>query len=217
VHNIEKFETTYQEVSLKQALRVATLLGSVCAVLISLSGTAVAQRFDVAVGGGRMAAPPASQADNHHSPESLDGGTYFSASGDMLIHKIIGVQAETAWRGSRAIYYPGGYNQPYRPFYYDVNALLAPKINNRLTVEFLAGVGIQNTRFYKGTQACTYVSCIKFVSSNHFMEHFGGGLKVYAFHKLFVRPEAHLYWVNNNVEFSSARVVRYAVSVGYSF
>jgi hypothetical protein len=49
------------------------------------------------------------------------------------------------------------------------------------------------------------------------MEHFGGGLRLSAFHALFVRPEAHLYLVNNNVEFSSGHAVRYGVSIGYTF
>ena len=33
----------------------------------------------------------------------------------------------------------------------------------------------------------------------------------------FVRPEARLYLVNNNVDFSSPRVTRYGLSIGYTF
>lgn len=164
-----------------------------------------------------MTAPAASQADSSHSPESLSGGTYFSVSGDMLFHKTFGVEGEVAWRGSRAIYYPGGYNQPYRPFFYDANALWVPKLSNRISAEVMGGVGVQNTRFYTGTQACTFITCTNFVSSSHFMEHFGGGFRIYAFHNFLVRPEVHLYLVKNNVEFSSAHAVRYGASIGYSF
>lgn len=159
----------------------------------------------------------ASQAGSGHSPESLSGGTYFSVSGDVLFHKRIGLQAEAAWKASRGTYYPGGYNQPYRPFFYDANAIWVPQISKRMSAEILAGVGVENTRFYKGTQACTFLTCTNFVSSTHFMEHFGGGLRLYAFHGLFVRPEAHLYLIHNNVEFSSGHAVRYGASIGYSF
>lgn len=159
----------------------------------------------------------ASQTASGHSPESLSGGSYLSASADVLLHKRLGVQAEVAWKGSRGIYYPGGYNQPYRPFFYDANAIWIPKISKRMSAELMAGVGVENTRFYKGTEACTFLTCTNFVTSTHFMEHFGGGLRLHAFRGLFVRPEAHLYVVHNNVEFSSGHAVRYGVSIGYTF
>jgi hypothetical protein len=202
---------------LKPILRVAAVVSCACAVVIALSGVSFAQNIDLAVGGSSLWGTKASQATSGHSPESLSGGSYFSVSGDWLLHKRFGVQAEVAWRGSRAIYFPGGFNQPYRPFFYDANAIWAPKIRKRLAAEFLAGVGIENTRFYKGNQACTFLACTNFVTSTHFMEHLGGGLRVYAFHGLFVRPEAHLYLIHNNVEFSSNHTVRYGVSMGYSF
>ncbi len=197
--------------------RVTALFVCACAILIALSSASLAQGIDLAVGGGSLWGTKASQATSGHSPESLSGGAYFSASADWLFHKRFGVQAEVAWKGSRAIYFPGGFNQPFRPFFYDANLIWAPKIRKRMVAEFLAGAGIENTRFYKGTQACTFLTCTNFVSSTHVMEHFGGGLRVYAFHGLFVRPEAHLYIVNNNVEFSSAHAVRYGASIGYSF
>ncbi len=202
---------------MKPILRVAALLSFVGAAVIALSSITFGQNIDLAAGGGSMWGTKASQASSGHSPESLSGGSYFSASGDWLLHKRVGVQAEVAWKGSRGIYYPGGYNQPYRPFFYDANAIWVPKISKRMSAEFMAGVGLENTRFYKGTQACTFLTCTNFVSSTHFMEHFGGGLRLYAFHRLFVRPEAHLYVVNNNVEYSSGHAVRYGASIGYTF
>ncbi len=48
------------------------------------------------------------------------------------------------------------------------------------------------------------------------MGHFGGGVRVYVTRAIFLRPEAHLYLVNNNFEFAGPRVTRYAVSIGYS-
>jgi hypothetical protein len=202
---------------LKPLLRVAAFRSVAFASIFVLSSMALAQRFDVAVGGGSMSAPAASQADSSHSPESLSGGAYFSASGDVLLHNRFGVEAEVAWKASRAIYTPGGFNQPFRPFFYDVNAIWVPKLSKRMSAELMAGVGALSTRFYSGNTTCSFLTCTNYVSSNHFMEHFGGGLKYYAFHGLFIRPEAHVYIVNNNVEFSSARAVRYGVSLGYSF
>jgi hypothetical protein len=49
------------------------------------------------------------------------------------------------------------------------------------------------------------------------MGDFGGGLKLYPAGNFFVRPEVRLYLVNNNEFFSSGRVVRYGMSIGYTF
>ncbi len=49
------------------------------------------------------------------------------------------------------------------------------------------------------------------------MGDFGGGIRFYVWHSVFVRPEARLYLINNNVEFSSGYALRYGISIGYSF
>jgi len=201
---------------LNQFLRAAGLPALAFAVLLAYSSMALAQRFDVAVGGGSMFAPKASQADSSHSPVSLSGGAYFSASGDVLLHNQFGVEAEVAWKGSRGIYYPGGFNQHYRPTFADVNAIWTGKRSKRLVPELMAGAGVENIRFYAGT-GCTFTTCTHFVTSNHFMVHVGGGLRCQVFHGLFIRPEGHLYLVHNNVEFSSDHAVRYGASLGYTF
>ena len=46
---------------------------------------------------------------------------------------------------------------------------------------------------------------------------FGAGIKFYPKGGFFVRPEARLYLVNNNTDFSAARVTRYGLSIGYTF
>ena len=101
--------------------------------------------------------------------------------------------------------------------FYDFNAIFVPKIADRTYVELLAGIGSQATRFYQPFQICDFNTCKNFVTINHFMGHFGVGLKVYPFRNFFVRPEAHLYLVNDNQEFSSGRAVRYGISIGYTF
>jgi len=198
---------------LKQTLRVATFLSFACAAIFAFSTASRAQQVDFAFGMGTIDAPAASQADNNHSPVSLTGGAYPSFSGDVLLHKRIGFQGELAWKASRAIY-PGP-EIPYRPLFWDFNALYAPKLASHTELELLGGIGAESTRFYVGT-FCGAFSCSNFQSSNHFMGHFGAGLKLYPARNFFIRPEAHLYLVNNNLEFSSARAVRYGVSIGYT-
>ncbi len=54
-------------------------------------------------------------------------------------------------------------------------------------------------------------------SDKHFMGDFGAGIKFYPKGSFFVRPEAKLYLVNNNLNFSSARITRFGLSIGYTF
>jgi hypothetical protein len=49
------------------------------------------------------------------------------------------------------------------------------------------------------------------------MGHFGGGLRLYVWGNLFVRPEAHFYLIHNNTDFSGPWAARYGASIGYSF
>jgi len=186
-----------------------------CAAFFALSISAAAQpQIDVAFGMNTVTAPSANEATGNHTPQSLTGGAYPSFSADVLIFKNIGVQGEFAWKASRGIWQ---HVQPYRPMFYDFNAIFVPKIASRTYLELLAGIGSEATRFYQPFQVCDFNTCKNFVTINHFMGHFGVGLKAYPFKNFFVRPEAHLYLVNDNQEFSSGRAVRYGVSIGYTF
>lgn len=191
---------------------------SVIAVLVLvflIQGTLHAQQFDVAFGVGTLTAPSASSASRNHQPVSLTGGAYPVFSADLLLTKQFGVSGELAWRGSRNLY--AGF-QPYRPLFYDFNGLYAPKLGKSATAELSAGIGWESLRFYQGTLVCNgFTGCTDFVSSNHFMGHFGAGLRYYFHGHFFVRPEADLYLVKNNQEFSSPRATRFGVSLGYTF
>ena len=72
-------------------------------------------------------------------------------------------------------------------------------------------------RFYGYTNCNAFFGCTTYTSSNHFMGDFGGGIRAYIWHSAFLRPEVRLYLINNNAEFSSSRVVRYGLTLGYSF
>ena len=186
-----------------------------CGVLLALCSLASAQaQIDVAFGMNTVTAPSANEASGNHTPQSLTGGAYPSFSVDVLFFKNIGVQGEFAWKASRGIWQDV---QPYRPMFYDFNAIFVPKIADRTYLELLAGIGSEATRFYQPFQVCDFNTCQNFVTINHFMGHFGVGLKAYPAKNFFVRPEAHLYLVNDNQEFSSGRAVRYGVSIGYTF
>lgn len=179
-----------------------------------IQGTVYAQQFDAAFGVGTLTAPSASSASGNHQQVSLTGGAYPVFSADILLKKQFGVSGELAWRASQNLY--AGF-QPYRPLFYDFNGIYAPKLNKYVTGELSAGIGWESLRFYQGFTSCGAISCTDFVSSNHFMGHFGAGLRYYFHGHFFVRPEADLYLIKNNQEFSSPRAARFGVSLGYSF
>jgi len=173
-----------------------------------------AQQFDAAFGVGTILAPSASSATGNHNPVTLSGGAYPAFSADILLKNQFGVSGELAWRASRNIY--GGF-APARPLFYDFNGIYAPKLGNHAAAELQAGLGWESIRFYQGFTSCGTFSCTDFVSSNHFMGHFGGGIRYYIHGHIFVRPEAHLYLIKNNQEFSSPVATRVGISLGYTF
>jgi len=132
---------------------------------------------------------------------------------DFLVHHRVGIEGELFWKASQGLY--GGI-QPYRPIFYSFNAIWVPHIAKNIDAELLAGIGGENIRFY-GILNCGGFGCVNYASSNHFMGNFGGGIRAYIWHNVFVRPEVRLYLINNNVEFSSNHVVRYGGSLGFSF
>ncbi len=196
-------------------MRKTTLIATLC--LFSLGeGAAHAQQFDVAFGMNGLTAPSASSASGNHFPQSLTGGAYPSFSGTFLLMKHFGVNGEVSWRGGRSLY-GGDPNQPYRPIFYDFNAVYAPRLSKSIGADLMAGIGAESIRIYQPFSICGAFGCTNYVSSNHFLGHFGGGIRYYVWGNVFLRPEAHLYLVNNNNEFSSARATRFGVSIGYTF
>jgi len=177
-------------------------------------GTVQAQQFDAAFGVGTLIAPSATSATGNHQQVSLTGGAYPVFSADILLKRQFGISGELAWRASQNLY--AGF-QPYRPLFYDFNGIYAPKLGKHAAAEVSGGIGWESLRFYQGFTSCGAISCTDFVSSNHFMGHFGAGLRYYFHGHFFVRPEADLYLINNNQEFSSSRAGRFGVSLGYTF
>lgn len=184
-------------------------------VTLLLASVANAQQIDLGFGVGTISAPSASNAPSlNQPPVSLKGGAYPAFSGDVLLFKHYGIGGNIAWRGSQAS--PNG-AQPYRPILWDIDGMWVPPLGKYAAAEFSAGIGAESTRFY-GTVNCNYFNgCTNYVTSTHFMGQFGAGLKIYPHGGFFVKPEAHLYLVNNNVEYTSAHAVRYGATIGYTF
>jgi hypothetical protein len=183
--------------------------------MAAFTNIAHAQQIDAAVGLGSIFAPAGSTATGNHQSQSLDGAAYATGSVDYLFfRKVIGVQAEAAVRIDTGTYAQNFLNIPFRPMFFDGNAIWATQLSKRIGVELVGGGGVLDTRFQTQT-TCTASKC--FASSTHLMGDVGGGIKLYAWRRLFIRPEARLYLINNNTEFSSGHALRYSVSIGYTF
>lgn len=201
-------------------LRKFAWLMSVCA-LVSLAGSARAQQFDFAVGGGTLFSTKNGTASRAYLPPPEKGGVYPNVSIDRIYQNRFGYSAEIAFR-----YKEGSYNgyQPYRPFLYDFNAVYAPRLkgvfptrlDKRISVLTLAGVGGQSVIFYNQFGNCAYSACNTHLNSSQFLVHAGFGIRYSLWRNFFVRPEANYYRIFNNT-FHSDNVVRLGASVGYTF
>lgn len=196
-------------------MRKLTLFVPVLAFLF-LAQFASAQQVDFFIGGGTLL----SSAANSASP-SENGGLYLNLGGDVVPFKHYGFNVNVAWRATQGSYgVDSGLN--YRPILTDFNLLYQPHIGKKLGVDLTAGIGAASTRFYvPGPSSPGYAN---YASTDHFMEHLGGGLRYYVWHHAFVRPEINYYHIQNNnnssdvgFNFSSDNVIRVGASVGYTF
>lgn len=172
-----------------------------------------AQQFDVAFGVRTLTGPSASTAPANFTPQSIGGGAYPTFSSDYLFLHNFGVGGEVSWRATQSTYL--GF-QPYRPIFYDFNGVWAPPLGKHAAAELMAGIGAESIRFYQPFLSCGFTGCTNYTSTNHFMGDVGGGVRIYVRGGLFVRPEAKLYLVHNNVEFSGSRSASFGLSIGYS-
>jgi hypothetical protein len=193
-------------------LRKFGIIASTCVLL--LATLSHAQQVDIAAGWSTLMSPyKASDLVSFHPPLEKSG-FYPSVGVDVVRfpHRL-GFNVETAWRYKQTSYY--GY-ETYRPIFTDVNALFQPKLSRKFGLDLMGGIGIASNRFDL-LGSCSSPGCVNYTSSNHFMEDLGGGLRYYFFHRLFVRPEARYYHIQNNVQFNSDNVFRVGASIGYTF
>ncbi len=184
--------------------------------ICSMALPVYAQQVDVGMSGSTIMSGSANNLANLASyTPSERGGTFLGFNGDVLFHGNLGIGAEVNWRASQTLY---AGQIPYRPLFWDFDAVYARRFSPRLGADLVAGIGAESIRFYTGNYQCDfYGNCSNYISSNHFMGVFGGGIKLYAWHNVFVRPEVRLYMIRNNNEFSSDFVARVGATVGYTF
>jgi len=175
---------------------------------------AQAQQLDAAFGFSAMTAPSSFSPASGHGFQTVGGGTFPTFSADVLFKHHLGFQGEVAFRAKQNLY--EGY-QPFRPIFYDFNAIWAPPLGKKMAAEMMGGIGSLSSRFYQSSYSCSFTGCTDYVSSNHLLGHVGFGLRYYVWNSVFIRPEAHFYFVRNNYEFSGPRVARYGISIGYTF
>jgi opacity protein-like surface antigen len=178
-----------------------------------LAQFASAQQVDAFIGGGTLL----SSTGTSGLPAEK-GGLYLNLGGDVVFYKHLGVNVETAWRATQDIYGIGS-GENYRPILTDFNLLFQPHLGKKVGLDLMAGIGAGDTRTYEQGVSCS--GC--FNSSDHFMEHLGGGIRYYVWNHVFVRPEIHYYHIQNNNSitdngyFNSNNVFRVGASVGYTF
>ena len=197
-------------------LRKLALLLLMCAFLL-VAGFARAQQVDIGFGYGITLSSKNSSSSLAYPPPSEKGGTYPSASLQYLLkNHHYGFNAEVAVRRNEGLY--NGF-QRFRPFFYDFNAVFAPRINSKTRADVMAGIGATTILFYNQYEPCSpiYTACTPFANSTHLMGHIGGDVRYYFWRRFFVRPEAHLYLIHNNFQFNSAYVARVGASIGFSF
>jgi len=191
-------------------LHALAFIALVCVMVAPAS----AQQVDAAFAGGSLSSSGNAFGASGYVPGE-GGGTFVGFNGDILFRGNLGVQGEVNWRASQGLY---GGQIPYRPLFWDFNAIYARRFNQRVGAEALGGIGGESIRFYSGQYNCDYYgNCTNYISSNHFMADVGGGIRFYVWRSAFIRPEVRLYLVHNNAEFNSSYPVRYGVSLGYTF
>jgi opacity protein-like surface antigen len=198
-------------------LRKLALFAPVFAFLF-FAQFASAQQVDVFLGGGTITSSGSCSDVSGLCPEK--GGLYISLGGDGVFYKQLGVNFETAWRATQGTNASlAAFGENYRPILTDFNLLYQPRLGKRLGADLMAGIGAADTRTYEQGVSCS--GCYN--SSDHFMEHLGGGIRFYPWKHIFVRPEVHYYHIQNNNSvtdngfFNSNNVVRISASIGYTF
>ena len=171
--------------------------------------------FGTLVSSGSNTACSASFTSNCVGPEK--GGLFTTISGDVIFHKRFGVNAEANWRTKQALDNTGG-GILYRPILFDFNGVYQPHLGKKFGADLLGGIGWQTTRFYEYTNTFSCLdlgSCYN--SYNHFLVHFGGGVRYYVWDHFFVRPEVHYYHILNNTDvYTNSNVIRVGASIGYT-
>ncbi len=181
-------------------------------VLIGLgsAGAATAQSVDVFFGLNAITAHDATASINPYP--RFGGGLFPSVGADVMLLHTFGVGAEFTYRQQN------NYQNSPRLSYYDVNAIWMPFHLPFLTPEIQIGLGSAHLKAYQNLFASCNgaANCLNVAAANHLTGHVGAGLRINLVHGLFLRPEAHFYFIRNSR--TAARAAqRFGVSLGYTF
>ena len=205
-------------------MRKLALLAPVCAFLF-FAQFASAQQVDVFLGGGTLFSSSNTNSNCVSAATGLGcppekGGLYINIGGDVVFYKNFGVNVETAWRATQGTYGGADTGTNARPILTDFNALYQPRLGKKLGLDLMAGIGAADTRLYE--QGASEPGVANYLSTDHFMEHLGGGIRYYVWRHVFVRPEVHYYHIQSNNSlsdngvFNSNNLVRVGASIGYT-
>ena len=215
---------TSRTVEIKRGLYLRKFARRLCVCALVLFATlAYAQQIDLAASGSTLFSTRNQTASLAYLPPAERGGVYPGASFDRIFQNGFGFGAEFIYRYHQAFY--NDY-QKYRPLLYDFNAVFAPRLNpfparisKRTSTIFTAGVGGERVLYYSPYGGCIYSpGCSTHLNSDHFLLHVSGGFNYRIWRGVFVRPEAHYYYIiHNTSDFHSNSVLRLGASVGYTF
>ncbi|MGA3209916.1 MAG: hypothetical protein ABSD20_01335, partial [Terriglobales bacterium] len=180
-------------------MKKLTFLVLLCA-LFALSKSSQAQQFDFGVGASTVLAPSTSYGNSSGNyTQTVGTGTYINFGGDFLFWHHVGIDIDGAVRANESYYNQSlyGYGAPFRPVFYDFNAIWAPPLGRKLSAELVAGVGVQDIRAYGYYNCNGFVGCTNYTSVNNFQADFGAGLRYYFHGNAFIRPEVRFYVVPN--------------------
>jgi hypothetical protein len=196
-------------------LRKFAFVPSACAVLV-FATLASAQHVDVAVGASTLFSTKNPTASLGYLPPAEKGGIYPSFSITRIFENRFGYNAEVSFRDKQGIY---NNFQKFRPIFYDVNAVFAPRLAKKISADLVGGIGGESVLFYTPYGNCNFPSgCNTHLNSNHLLFHLSADIRYMLWKRMFVRPEAHLYRiVNNTADFHSDNVLRLGASIGYTF
>src|SRR5882672_8414151 len=123
-------------------LRKLAVLATLCALW--LAATVVhAQQADIAFGVSTTLSSSYNNSSQSYPLQSAKGGAYAGVSADVIFKHRIGFGGNVSWKASQGIY--DGY-QPYRPIYYDFDAVFQPRLGKKIGADLQAGIGGESIR-----------------------------------------------------------------------
>ncbi len=182
--------------------------GLVLVVLLAMGALqCAAQSVDAFVGVNWLGAG----TNNSGALPATSTGVFPSLGADLMLPGGFGIGGEVAWRSTSI----SGSGQ--QPAFWDVNLIDHPFSLIKIVPEIQAGVGGEFKAPANTCNALSPSTCVNSPFGNGFLVHLGAGVKVYIVGNVFLRPEAHVYFVHNNNTFASGPVKRFGVSLGYTF